>query len=451
MRTRIAFLALLVAVACGSDDEGAKPSTSSGGSSGTGGAGGNAGTSSGGVSGSANGGTGGGGSPGASRGYFTSATELASIKARAEAGDEPYATALEDLISFAGSPTSWSFGSIAGDVTCGGSSGGSPDVPEYIANTGGGPLVLAKAYLFHLTGDEAFATEARARILELTTTTGWGGDVYSGATQCILNLSWFVPRFIQAADLLEGWSGWSAADKAAFGGWLATEVYPKTSWSSANRINNWGSGGSLTSAMIADYLVGSAIELTDEDGTTRTLAEAWTFHRDKQRARMDGSEQMDSECPTWGIEAHGGIPDELRRGTSGCAATYILEEDASYTYQLTHIQSLVAHAEVLLRRGSAQLFDNVAANDKGSIQQSILFVIDNPQQSWPWTSSHLVTLEIAYRQYREAHLCAELACDDPGNRVITDDGNRVLSFTTLTHGFSPEENPGPPPSVPPPG
>jgi len=260
-----------------------------------------------------------------------------------------------------------------------------------------------------------------------------------------------MPRFIQAADLLEGWSGWSAADKAQFQQWLATEVYKKVSASSDKRVNNWGAGGSYTSSVIADYLVGSSInELTAWDGSKLSLANAFQHHRDKQLARMNGTEQMDSQCPSWGIQDYGGIPDELRRGSSGCGATFILDQDASYTYQLTHIQSLVAHAELLWRRGSTALWDNLAADKKGSIEQSILFVIDNPTKSWPWNASHLVTLELSYRYYRDAHTCSELKCDDPAARVITGPGNRVLSFATLTHGFGPSENPGAPPTSSPP-
>ncbi len=449
---------LLLSTGCGSDDSkntdpssGGSGNASSGGSGGS--TGGAAGSSAGGTAGSSvggAGGSGGGGSPGASRGYFTSESELTAIANHATAGDEPYKSALDELVAYAGAPDNWSFGSLSGDITCGGSSGGSPDEPAYIANSGGGPFVLAKAYLFRLTGNEAFAADARKRILDLTAATGWGGAVYSGSNQCILNLGWFMPRFIQAADLLEGWSGWSAADKAQFAQWLATEVYPKTSWCSENRVNNWGAGGSLTSAMIADYLVGSATDLTERDGSKRTLSEAWAFHNARQLARMNGTEQMDSQCPTWGIQDHGGIPDELRRGSSGCAATHIVDQDPSYTYQLAHVQSLVAHAEVLWRRGTTASFDNIASNGNGSIRKSILFVIDNPEKSWPWTSSHLVTLEVAYRYYRNPKMCAELSCDDLANRDISGDGNRVLSFTTLTHGFAPTENPGPPPTVPPP-
>jgi hypothetical protein len=463
-----ALIAAACALACGEED-GPTPASGAGGSAGsggsvTGGAGGvaGAGLASGGASGATggsagdtgvagDGGSAGGGAAGGPRGYLTTPAELAAAKAKADEGREPYKGALTDLVQYAGKPGDWSFGSLDGAIDCGGTSGGDPGVPAYIANSGGGPLVLAKAYLFHLTGDAAWAADARTRILDLVDTTGWGGEVYSGANQCILNLSWFVPRFIMAADLLEGWSGWSAKDKADFSGWLATEVYKKVAWSSRRRNNNWGSAASYTASMIADYLIGGAIaELRDDQGATLTLGAAFAYHRERQLARMNATEQMDAQCPTFGIRDHGGIPEELRRGSSGCDATYIVEQDASYTYQLTHIQSLVAHAELLWRRGSTVLFDNRPATGLGSILQSIHFVIDNPTRSWPWSRNQTPTLDVAQRYYRDAELCSELVCADPPNRVTSIAGNRVMSFTAFTHGFAPNEDPGPPPSVPPP-
>jgi hypothetical protein len=417
---------------------------------GGGGAGGSAGSLAGGAAGQAAA-AGAAGSPSAERGYFTTAQELAAVAKRAASNDEPYKKAVEALKKLEPEPTAWSWGTLDGEVACGGPDGGDPGVPAYIANSGGGPSVLAKAYLYHLTGQEAYAADARVRLLELVDTTGWGGEVYSGANQCILNLSWFVPRFIQAAELLEGYSGWSAQDKQQLQQWLATEVYKKTSWCSGARMNNWGSAGSLTSAMIADYLAGGAVQSVKErDGTVRTLHEAWVLHTDNQLARMNGTKKMDSQCEIWGIQTHGGIPDELRRGSSGCTATWIHEQDASFGYQLAHVQSLVAHAEMLWRRGSTVLFDNVAADGKGSLLQSMLFVLDNPTQSWPWTPSQLPTLEISYKYYRDVRLCEQLKCSSLQERVITGKGTRVMSFATLTHGFGPQEDPGPPPAVAPP-
>jgi hypothetical protein len=45
------------------------------------------------------------------------------------------------------------------------------------------------------------------------------------------------------------------------------------------------------------------------------------------------------------------------------------------------------------------------------------FVYANPTRAWPWASSHTATMEVAYRHYRDAEMCTELACDDPGSRV----------------------------------
>jgi hypothetical protein len=451
-----------VLAACSGDDfdggvtggaGGASGASGAGGSSGSSGTAGSSGSSAGSGGTGAHGGGGSGGSAGGngSRGYLTTPAELVAHKAKVDKGLEPYKSAYAALVKYAGAFDNWTYGTLDGNVTCGGSSGGDPGVPAFIANNGGGPLVLAKAYLFRLTGDDAWAAEARAKILDLVDTTGWGGDVYSGANQCILNLSWFVPRFIMAADLLQGWSGWSDQDKADFSGWLASEVYKKTAWGSRRRNNNWGSAASYTSAMIADYLMGGSIAtLVDDLGDSLTLSEAFAYHRERQLARMNATEKMDAQCEIYGIRDHGGIPEELRRGSSGCTGTYIVEQDASYTYQLAHVQSLVAHSELMWRRGSTGMFDNMTNAGLGSIRQAIRFVIENPTKSWPWLTSHTPTLDVAYRYYRDADMCDELVCADPANRVISAFGNRVMSFTSLTHGFAPNEDPGPPPSVPPP-
>ena len=142
--------------------------------------------------------------------------------------------------------------------------------------------------------------------------------------------------------------------------------------------------------MIADYLKGSAItEFTEYDGKTHSFAEAWASHNAKQLARMNGSEPMDSQCDINGIQSYGGIPDELRRGSSDCDWKYIDTDDESYTYTHVQIMSLIAHAELAMRRGSSAFWDNVAGTGMGSIKKAIEFVIINPTRPWPWKPNHM--------------------------------------------------------------
>ncbi|HRN95916.1 MAG TPA: hypothetical protein PLD54_00540, partial [Candidatus Levybacteria bacterium] len=54
----------------------------------------------------------------------------------------------------------------------------------------------AKALAYHLTGNDAYALDVKKRLLDITDTTGFEGDEYSGANQCILELSWLIPSWI---------------------------------------------------------------------------------------------------------------------------------------------------------------------------------------------------------------------------------------------------------------
>lgn len=380
------------------------------------------------------------------RGYFTTPQELAAIKQKAAARIDPYGKAVDHVLNYVGLPDRWPWGTIGGTIDC-------PDTdgPPFIGYMGGGPLVLAKAYAFHLTGDSAYAADARLRILDLVDTRGWGGEVYSATNQCILNLGYYMPRFIQAAALLETYPGWTADDKLAFATWLATEVYRKTSWASGARANHAGAAGSYTSSMIVDYLVGTGITTVKDPTGTRTLADAWYFHRSQQFARVSGAQNMDSGCAINGIQDHGGIPEELRRGTAGCTGRAIAEIDQSYWYHLNHVALLTAHAELLLRRDDRGLYEHLAEGGRGSLRQAIYFFVANPVRSWVWPEEHLVTLEVAQRYYQDPITCAQLRCNDQAQRFYTGPGNRTMGFTTLTHGLAPFERPAPPPTIRPPG
>ena len=378
---------------------------------------------------------------GNARGYLTTPQELVAVAQKAAAGREPYRAAVAALLDFAQGPDYWPYGDIEGKQRC-----RKTWRPKYIGL--GAPLIYAQAMAYHLRGDAAYAAAVRERLLDLTDTYGYGGQEYSGGNQCILNLSWYIPSWIMAADLIEDYEGWATPDKRAFQAWLADEVYPKTAWASRNRNNNWGSAASATSAMIADYLWDSPYSLEEA-----TPAEAYLEHRRRQLDRMNGVWRGDSKCRVWGIRPDGGIPDELRRGDSGCEAQWLVAADASWTYTQTHLEGLVLHAELLWRRGDPTLYENITADGGGSILKAIHFVIANPtrpDRSLGWKDNHLPTLEVTYRYYRDAPSAALLRIGRP-DRFIGGKSGQMLHFGTITHGFAPDEDPGPPPTVPPPG
>ncbi len=384
-----------------------------------------------------------------SRGYVTTPGELATVAEKASRHQQPYQNAVDDLVRFARSPNYWPFGSIRGEQGC-----SETLEPEFLGN--GSPLIEAKAMAFHLTGDKEYAAAVREKLLQLPSTFGYGGNNYSGSNQCILNLSWYVPGFIIAADLIEGYESWSESDKRSFQRWLANEVYPKVEWASDVRSNNWGAAGSATAAMIADYLVDYPEDLRSRTGKKVTVADAYRTARQRQIDRFDGNSYMDNYgCKTafgQGIRPDGGIPWELVRGTSGCDARWIKDLDKSWTYMQTFMQGAVMHAELLLRRGDASLYNNETRTGAGSLLRAIHFLIENPAgKSVPWKEPNgKQTLELTYRYYRDPAMAEQLRVGKK-DRYIGGKSGQMLHFGTITHGFAMGEDPGPPPTVSPPG
>lgn len=381
-----------------------------------------------------------------SRGYFTTPQELAVIAEKSAKGIKPYKSAVDQILLYAKEPSFWPYGKIDGPQDA----AGKTLVPAYLGH--GSPLIYAKALAYHLTGNVQYAVAIRGLLLDLIDTTGYGGEVYSGSNQNILNLSWYVPGFIMAADLIEGYAGWTPVDKRSFQEWLAREIYKKVDWASDRRSNNWGSAGSAAAGFIADYLTGSDLMLVDRDGNRLTPAQAYTEAKQRQVDRMNGNTYMDNYgCgQAVGIRPDGGIPEELKRGSTGCDGLWIKELDGSYNYMMTHLQGTVAHAELLLRRGDNSIYENKTATGAGSILRAIHFLINNPNDPAKSVKYEMTaTLELAYRYYRDPYIAQQLGIGTPDRRIGTR-SNQMLHFGTITHGFAVDENPGPPPVTAPP-
>jgi hypothetical protein len=379
---------------------------------------------------------------GSSRGYLTTPQELAAIKSKADGGLEPYKSAVSALLVDAGSPSAWSFGIV--------------DACNRDQMEGAAALVYAKALAFRLTGDAAYATSARAKILELSASSStFGGSTYSGGNGCILTLGRHMPGYVMAADLLEGWSGWSAADKVAFQKWLANGVYQKIDWASDNSATNWGAVGSAATQIVADYFAGSSVPLVDKNGKAITAAAAFAEARQRGLDRSNGNEYMynsvcaapDDDGP--GIRSHGGIPTELGRDSAGCNGTYLPScTDSSWSYMIAYLSGAVLQAEVLLRRGDRSMFDNITADGRGSLLRAIRFVIANPNNpggGCAWLNSRKSILEIAYRHYGDRDIGDELGIGTSSRHIAHDDNSAFPHFGTLTHGFAVSEVPTAPP------
>lgn len=410
---------------------------------------------------------------GNSRGYLTTPQELRQIKARAKQGLEPYNSAYHDVVRYAN--RTWDWPVLSRPVTC-----PTADEPAYVRK--GSVLVYAKALAYHLTGDEQYALGAKAAIEGLLGIASFGkpGNSKKPDRQCQLNLSWSIPGFIRAADLLEDYQAWKQrGTKERFQNWLAEVVYPTISFTAEVAVSNWGAAATNCSAYIADYLWDRGDLLlisyngldSTEPTTARRSAEAYEHAIQLALNRMNGigavgrggsAKACDFSSATKSmIRPDGGIPDELRRGSTGCSGPRILENDKSNMYSQTHLQNVIAQAELLLRRGDRRIYDNIRTDSllitykdpkaaqhpallppgRGSLKQAILFVLDAPSFQEP--RSLKSAAEVAYRYYRHPAMLKAVLSTRPNSN------DRAMSFETLTHGFAEGENPNAPPIVPP--
>lgn len=411
---------------------------------------------------------------GNSRGYLTTPQELRKIAAKAKAGLEPYRSAHQHVIAYANK--SWDWPPPSGRITC-----PSEDEPAYIRQ--GSILIYAKALAYHLTADERYAAAVKEQIQGLLRIRSLGkpGNTKKPDRQCQLNLSWSIPGFIRAADLIEDHDAWKKSGlKWELQKWLAQVIYPTISFTAEVAVSNWGAAATNCATYIADYLSDSpGLRLVSynrleskEPITARSPAEAYAHAIDLTLERMNGtraegkggsSRACDRDAISKSmIRPDGGIPDELRRGSSGCTGAHILKNDRSNTYSQTHLQNLIAQAELLLRRGDKRIFDNIQSSPlpitylsakgeqlsvllppgRGSLKQAILFVLDNPRSQGP--RSLKSAAEVAYRYYRHPAMLAATLPTRPNS------GTRAMSFETLTHAFAKDEAVNPSPTVPPP-
>lgn len=395
----------------------------------------------------------------ADRGYLTTISELEFIKAQSDTGVEPYATNVSDFTSHAGAAATWTHGTLSGTpagatedfYTAAGvatSTSQDPVTDVFVEYPNGGATIYQKALAGHLLGDTAYFDTAIDKIEQLSRST-WTDTTYNGATQAILHAATSIPLWIQAADLMTDYSGFTTAKQEAFKDFLAAQIFPKVSWASHARKNNWGSAGSLCSWMIADYVDGYIANLTDtEDSvpnqTSVTPAAAKVIHFDLQKDRMGTSVQMDeSTCAIWGIQNNGAIPSETRRGAGGaggnvgCNSTSLLDDleavdTTARTYQIKHLQHLIFHAECMRRRGGEGLYNFRTPNGSYAIRQAIRFVIHNPtdlSDSTDWIGSARPVLYVAHSRYKDKFM------KDEADLYTSTKGGGELPYGRFTHGY----------------
>ena len=374
------------------------------------------------------------------KGILISVKELHLIKDQARDGIEPHQTNVKEFIRFIDSLliTSSHWSGLSGEITIEDRSSGNP---VQISSTGG-RLVYGAALAFHLTGKESYADKARSLILDLTDTYGYRNaeepEFHWGA-QGILNLARGGTPYIYAANLLEGWQGWSASDKLQYQIWLRDVMYPKVAWASRYRKNNWGVAGSFSAALIAYYLMDHPDwKLQELSPVKQELSpkDAFDSHNNYQLGRLSPAKKwkMDAKVSLWGILPNGAIPEEIRRGDDPIDGDHLPSGGSGTRYTMTHIEHLTAHAEFLHRHGDNSLYDHVAEDGSGSLLQAYLFVIDNSKKSHCFTPGRINAMYMAYRYYQHPALYRSLKNCGPGN--IT--GQRLALYGRLTHPLTSE-------------
>ena len=135
------------------------------------------------------------------------------------------------------------------------------DVPGYYSNSYGpyegiglllqddvkAAFMSAVAYVF--TGTASYGDKA-IEILNnwAYTNTDIGGD------DSTLVMSYAGVGFIQTAELMNNYSGWLAADKKKFRGWVSTVFLNKVANKNKNLTNNWGAWGVFDAISAYRYL-----------------------------------------------------------------------------------------------------------------------------------------------------------------------------------------------------
>jgi hypothetical protein len=324
-----------------------------------------------------------------SRGYLVSVDELRPRKDLAEAGEEPYASAVADLFE-------WADGALDEDPE--------PIQPLIVVGTDNAFVDDARrAYglglAYVLSGEERYAAASRRTIrawVDTATTTADTCHDHGGChTSLILGRA--GAGFAFGADLIEESESWTETDTADLRLWMGEVLLPAAS----ERINNWGDAGTFLRVVAADY-AGNQPEFE------RAIA--------KWRALIDL------------IGPDGRIPEETRRGSAG-----ILYTQEALQYKL-------AVARIAERRG-IDLWSYVGAGG-GSLRSAVDYLADYwhrpedwPDHPRPRTPAVGPMWELAYAQWGDSRWVPIMLDRRPYGNF----GHSAIAWTTLTNGVPIEE------------
>ena len=318
-------------------------------------------------------------------GYLVSPDDLRRRGDMAALGEEPYASAVVNLMEWANDAVD--------DVA-------RPTQPLLIVGTDNEFVDDARrAYglglAYGVSGDERYAQAARRTIRSwvdvASTTTDTCPD--SGGCHTSLIIGRAGAGFAFGADLIAASEHWTAEDRGDLQAWMRNVLLPGVS----HRPNNWGDAGTFLRVVAADY-AGDQPEFD-------LAIEKW-------RSLIDL------------IEPDGRIPEEVRRGAAGI----------SYTQEA--LQYKVAVAQIAARRG-VDLWDYVGTQG-GSLRKAIDRLAhywhrpdEWPDHAEPTVPSTGPLWEIAYAQWQDPRW-VEILLD---GRPYGDRGHSAIRWTTLTNGI----------------
>jgi Alginate lyase len=430
--------------------------------------------------------------PTLARGYLTTPNELARIARLAQAGVEPYQSAVAAELKYAGRTRADTPLPPPKEIDIRGSD---VEDPAYLHVGAKHIYTWALAYNLLKESDppqaQGYAQAAYNLVMEMPR----ADTQVSGYQQNTrLNIASHILNWVYAADLLADWPTpdgtpfAKSADARLLKTWLGAVIVRYTYNVAHLRANNWGAWGRLTTAVIADYVGGDAplyVQKLAKDqrgayqvdpsapcdaGNVKTciVVDAGTMYADAIQTHLDevdgrmyefSSSSCDGSDAKSMIRPDGGLPDELRRQYD-CDTTRIADDyGAAARYSQFALETMVCLAELAWRRGDSSLYTHIdAASGRGAIYRAIQFLIDNDV-----TFKHGSMLEMANRFYsyqagveqdgtRRDELQKLLSSDLPGilkrQKQWPTDADWV-SFGTLTHGFAAGETLRPPAAVAP--
>ena len=368
------------------------------------------------------------------RGYLTSLPELARVKEQADKKVEPYASAVSATINFAEDhlkaehryevPRSYNFNH------------NETERPDWMAEMGRAAYGLTLA--FRLTGKEAYALKARDYIHDIQKCKNLN-EAYLRYAMCYVCIH--IPKFIHAADLLEGWDGWAATDRRDLQDWACQVTYPICRRSL--KENTGGNHAWAASAVmaIADYCWDRpALLFKSEDANDRIYfdaEQAYAHARQELLNQINGnnnaaaSQNADNFVFGQGcvlkkamIRPDGGLPDGLfKNEKSGATVIKNVANGSNYTvvWTMSTLEAYLFASELALRRGDPSLYANIRTTSefhyvadtgatltlppgRGSIRQVLSFLVTNEERGGPalnLNDYHRGLLEIYLRRYKD--------------------------------------------------